>query len=192
MSRMKPERNDPCPCGSGKKYKKCCGALTRQSTSGQTEIKLASLKDPRRECGTCTACCDGWVRMNIHGHDVFPGKPCPYSTGHSCSIYENRPEYPCRKFVCGWLEKDSPLPEEYRPDKIGVIFVIMEWRGTPIYTLTPAGRDPGEDVLAWAREWSARTQRPFLYQLNGEWYAFGPPEFRKEMLEKIGRGEKLW
>jgi hypothetical protein len=23
---MKPGRNDPCPCGSGKKYKKCCGA----------------------------------------------------------------------------------------------------------------------------------------------------------------------
>jgi uncharacterized protein YchJ len=22
----KTERNDPCPCGSGKKYKKCCGA----------------------------------------------------------------------------------------------------------------------------------------------------------------------
>ncbi|MGH9545975.1 MAG: SEC-C metal-binding domain-containing protein [Terriglobales bacterium] len=21
-------RNDPCPCGSGKKYKKCCGALS--------------------------------------------------------------------------------------------------------------------------------------------------------------------
>ena len=21
-----PERNEPCPCGSGKKYKKCCGA----------------------------------------------------------------------------------------------------------------------------------------------------------------------
>ncbi|MCK5179714.1 MAG: SEC-C domain-containing protein [Candidatus Omnitrophica bacterium] len=19
------QRNDPCPCGSGKKYKKCCG-----------------------------------------------------------------------------------------------------------------------------------------------------------------------
>lgn len=22
----RPGRNDPCPCGSGKKYKKCCGA----------------------------------------------------------------------------------------------------------------------------------------------------------------------
>ena len=21
----RPERNDPCPCGSGKKYKRCCG-----------------------------------------------------------------------------------------------------------------------------------------------------------------------
>jgi SEC-C motif-containing protein len=23
---VKAGRNDPCPCGSGKKYKKCCGA----------------------------------------------------------------------------------------------------------------------------------------------------------------------
>jgi len=22
-------RNDPCPCGSGKKYKKCCGRLEK-------------------------------------------------------------------------------------------------------------------------------------------------------------------
>lgn len=24
-SAKQPNRNDPCPCGSGKKYKKCCG-----------------------------------------------------------------------------------------------------------------------------------------------------------------------
>ena len=27
-SPKRPGRNDPCNCGSGKKYKKCCGALT--------------------------------------------------------------------------------------------------------------------------------------------------------------------
>jgi uncharacterized protein len=27
-SSAKVGRNDPCPCGSGKKYKKCCGAAT--------------------------------------------------------------------------------------------------------------------------------------------------------------------
>lgn len=26
-TRVKVQRNDPCPCGSGKKYKKCCGRL---------------------------------------------------------------------------------------------------------------------------------------------------------------------
>ena len=26
ISDKKAGRNDPCPCGSGKKYKKCCGA----------------------------------------------------------------------------------------------------------------------------------------------------------------------
>ena len=27
----KVQRNDPCPCGSGKKYKKCCGAANNSS-----------------------------------------------------------------------------------------------------------------------------------------------------------------
>ncbi len=26
-------RNDPCICGSGKKYKKCCGSLKKQATA---------------------------------------------------------------------------------------------------------------------------------------------------------------
>ncbi|MBO4251054.1 MAG: SEC-C domain-containing protein [Clostridia bacterium] len=25
MIAIAPKRNDPCPCGSGKKYKNCCG-----------------------------------------------------------------------------------------------------------------------------------------------------------------------
>ena len=32
----KPGRNDPCPCGSGKKYKKCCG---QNESSHQIEQK---------------------------------------------------------------------------------------------------------------------------------------------------------
>jgi len=30
---MKTGRNDPCPCGSGKKYKKCCGSVEAQMTA---------------------------------------------------------------------------------------------------------------------------------------------------------------
>ena len=28
------KRNDPCPCGSGKKYKKCCGAQEQSPLAG--------------------------------------------------------------------------------------------------------------------------------------------------------------
>jgi len=34
-------RNDPCPCGSGKKYKKCCGAtLTTGLSKNKTEESI--------------------------------------------------------------------------------------------------------------------------------------------------------
>ena len=30
---MKAGRNDPCPCGSGKKYKKCCLGKNREASA---------------------------------------------------------------------------------------------------------------------------------------------------------------
>lgn len=34
----KPGRNDPCPCGSGKKFKKCCGKEKKLSTRSASVI----------------------------------------------------------------------------------------------------------------------------------------------------------
>ena len=34
-------RNDPCPCGSGKKYKKCC--LTKDQKSDQEAVSTGSM-----------------------------------------------------------------------------------------------------------------------------------------------------
>jgi len=43
MSSQLPGRNEPCPCGSGKKYKKCCGALSspRSPQGGKKELDSA-------------------------------------------------------------------------------------------------------------------------------------------------------
>ena len=30
----------------------------------------------KKECGTCTKCCEGWLGANIKGHEMYPGKPC--------------------------------------------------------------------------------------------------------------------
>jgi hypothetical protein len=173
-------RNDPCPCGSGKKYKKCHGAV----------IPVAPVAS--RECGTCTACCDGWVIGTIEGHEMRPGTPCYFRGEGCCTIYERRPQKPCRDFICGWLQKGSPFPEDWRPDRSGVMVIPMKWRGRDAYVLRHAGRDPDESMLAWMREMSLRTGRPFFYEIGGERFGFGPPEFQQEMAERVARGEALW
>ena len=109
-----------------------------------------------------------------------------------CSVYERRPTDPCRNFVCGWLLPDSPLPDEFRPDKLGVIFIRIAWRGRPAWILVSAGRDPDEELLEWMRRYSMRTGSPFFYAQAGEKLGFGPVEFQQEMLMKAQRGERMW
>ena len=51
-------RNDPCPCGSGKKYKKCCGAQGSVILSGVATSRseaAAQSKDPYQLNETCSA-----------------------------------------------------------------------------------------------------------------------------------------
>jgi hypothetical protein len=131
---MTPGRNDPCPCGSGKKYKKCHGAVI-------------ALQATQRACGTCTACCDGWVVGTIEGHEMKPGTPCHFRGEGCCTIYGRRPKEPCRNFVCGWLAPDSPFPESFRPDQLGVMIIRTRWREKPAFILCSAGRDPDEALM---------------------------------------------
>ena len=100
--------------------------------------------------------------------------------------------HPCRAFVCGWLQPDSPFPDDFRPDRLGVMMIRMRWRGRDAYVMRSAGRDPDVGLLAWMRAYSERTGSPFFYEVEGERYGFGPAEFQIEMGEKVARGEALW
>jgi hypothetical protein len=173
-------RNDPCPCGSGRKYKKCHGAV------------IAIAPKDARACGTCTACCDGFVTGVIEGHEMKPGTPCYFRGEGCCTIYDRRPKEPCRDFMCGWIVPGSVFPEDWRPDKLGVMVIPMKWRGRDAYVLRSAGRDPDDAMVAWMQALSARTGSPFFYERGGERFGYGPPEFQVEMAERVGRGERLW
>jgi len=146
----------------------------------------------KRECGSCTACCDGWVKGTIEGHDMFPGQPCFFRGRGCCAIYERRPADPCRNFVCGWLHAQSPFPDDFRPDRLGVLIIPIRWRDRIAYILRSAGRDPDEALLGWMRAFSVKTERPFFYEQNGERFGFGPREFQVEMLARLERDERLW
>lgn len=41
----KPSRNEPCSCGSGKKYKKCCGAAATAGGLPHTQAERAAAFD---------------------------------------------------------------------------------------------------------------------------------------------------
>lgn len=147
-----------------------------------------------RDCGACTACCDGWLKITVHGHPVYPGKPCPFSSGHHCTIYETRPQDPCRGFVCGWLARGSPLPDWMRPDRAGVIVLAASftWRGLSVDVAVPVGAGAKPEALKWLTAFGTASGRPLIYRIGEDWYAFGPPAFQTEMQERIGRGEQLW
>ncbi len=178
---MKPGRNDPCSCGSGAKYKKCCGRV----------IPLA-VAPGQRECGTCTACCDGWLVCTVLGQEIKPGTGCKFIQEHRCSIYSERPESPCRSFTCAWSAPDSPFDDAFRPDRLGVIIIRISWRDQQAYLLRSAGRDPDPQLLAWMQSFSVKTGRPFFYEIAGEKLGFGPPLFQQDMLDRAQRGEPMW
>jgi hypothetical protein len=147
-----------------------------------------------RTCGSCTACCDGWLQIEVRGHHIRPGKPCPFSVGNHCSIYSERPQHPCREFICGWLIASSPLPEWMRPDKSDMIMLAANffWRGLPVDVLVAVGDRPKKKAMDWLMKFSAEKKRLLIYQVKEDWFAFGPPAFQAEVSERIARGEKPW
>ncbi len=48
MDAMKIGRNDPCPCGTGQKYKKCCAAKDAAARSAQFAAEQAELLATRK------------------------------------------------------------------------------------------------------------------------------------------------
>lgn len=147
-----------------------------------------------RICGDCTACCDGWLKIEVRGHQIFPGRACPFSSAHQCTIYKDRPDDPCRQFVCGWLVDSSPLPEWMRPDKANMILLPANfiWRGLPVDVAVAAGESPRRKALDWLTKFSLEKKRLLIYQSQKDWFAFGPPAFQSDIAEKMAKGEKPW
>ncbi len=74
-----------------------------------------------RECGDCTACCDGHIIGNSYGNVFGYQKPCAFLVHKLCSIYPDRPKS-CHDFQCAWTQKI--LPEWMKPSICGVLVSV--------------------------------------------------------------------
>jgi hypothetical protein len=157
-----------------------------------------------RECQPCTGCCDGWLQIRVNGEPVYPGHPCPHSTGKGCNDYANRPIDPCVHFECGWRKDGSPLPEWMKPSnaRVIVLFDQTHWRGIPVDFAVPVGRRIPPRALNWLKQFAQAHGRALLYSEqmveNGKFTvkqavaAYGPPAFQEDIAQRMSRGEKLW
>ena len=66
------------------------------------------------------------------------------------------------------------------------------WHGLPVDVVVAVGDRPKRKALDWLMKFSAEQKRPLIYQMDEDWFAFGPPAFQAEIAERIGRGEKPW
>ncbi len=142
--------------------------------------------------------------MVINGHAVYPGHPCPHSTGQGCDDYANRPRDPCINFNCGWVVPGSPLPDWMKPDraKVIVIFNRTRWNGLPVDAAVPVGHRIPPRALDWLKRFAQQQGRPLLfseqvkeqgvYQREQLFSAHGPPAFREHVERLLAAGKPLW
>lgn len=142
--------------------------------------------------------------MTIKGHPVYPGRPCPHSTGKGCDDYANRPLDPCINFNCGWLVAGSPLPDWMKPDnaRVIVIFNKTTWQGLPVDVAVPVGRRIPPRALNWLKAFAEQHGRPLLFSeqvKEGKGYsreqlfmAHGPAAFQQHVNQLLKAGKPLW
>lgn len=160
--------------------------------------------DEIRTCQQCTACCDGWVRIDVAGYEASPGKPCVHATKFGCGDYTNRPVNPCRQFECEWVKNESLLPEWMKPceSKVLLIFDKFNFSDVPVYLAAPVGEVIPPKTLAWVKEFAEKNGHPLVFFDNkmvkdefiGEvvTHVHGPAQFQKYIRVKIEAGEVSW
>ena len=81
-----------------------------------------------RQCGECQLCCFVYTVPEMEKPRM---EPCKHQCDQGCAIHnEPRPEL-CTAFRCEWIESESPLPDEFRPDKCGMMFQLRPVTGWP-------------------------------------------------------------
>ena len=142
-----------------------------------TQVQIRSTK---RSCNGCTKCCEGNLSGIAYGHAFYKGRPCFFSSCNGCSIYEDRPENPCKSYSCNWLE-NSDVPEWMKPDKVNAIVSKKQVHGIDYLELVEAGDVMQAKVLSWFMTYALGKNLNILWQVEGGNNWLGSKEFVKAM-----------
>ncbi len=131
----------------------------------------------KRNCDGCTACCDGWLNGQAHGHGFWPGRKCHFVGTAGCSIYSNRPDDPCKSYKCEWLINEI-IPEWMKPDQCKVILTTRKIGDIAYIEAKEAGHKLDSSVLSWlVISYLNGIIENVSYEIAGGWNHIGSKEF---------------
>jgi hypothetical protein len=144
--------------------------------------RTSQLIDYKRHCDGCTMCCEGWLTGESHGYEFYPGLPCHFVGCNGCSIYENRPDEPCKSFACSWLN-DNFLPEWFKPNQSNLICNWEEWEKNCYFlSVIECGKQIEAKYLNWLKKTSNyTTDFNVRYTISGTIYYLGSDKFLQYM-----------
>lgn len=152
------------------------------------QLKGIPIVQADRTCDGCTACCEGWASGVAHGHMFYPGRKCHYVSDWGCTIYEDRPEQPCKTFKCLWLT-DSRIPMWLKPNKTFALLVQENIKGISYVTIKEMGCKLDSSVLSWVvLAIQNKDMTNVRYELDGGWNFLGTKEFIDMMQGKMAAG----
>jgi len=145
-------------------------------------ISSLTMQNRKRECDGCTECCQGWLQGVAHGKSFYPGKPCHFVSATGCSIYEDRPQNPCKHFRCGWLDELNLFPEWLKPNKAKIIAQKLRTKsGVEFYEITECGQKIDASVLNHLILTALSGGANFRIQIGGGWANYGDQKFLSDM-----------
>ena len=131
-----------------------------------------------RKCGSCHKCCEGHLRGEAHGHTFWQSRKCHFLCAAGCSIYETRPDVPCKSYKCMWLkDEEQQIPEWMKPDEANAILTWRNVKKVQFIELIEAGENMRAEVLRWAIQYALNNKLNIHYQVNSGWNKIGDPEF---------------
>jgi hypothetical protein len=136
-----------------------------------------------RSCDGCTKCCDGWLHGEAHGHKFYPGRKCHFVTSNGCSIYEKRPDVPCKSFRCVWLD-DEAIPSWMKPSLSNVIITQRTYKDIKYLEVFETGQKMDSSALSWLVQYCLSNKINVKYQIDGGWNWIGSTEFSNALIEK--------
>lgn len=140
-------------------------------------MKVILILDNKRQCGSCTKCCEGWLPGEVNGYKFWPGRPCHYQGDGKCEIYTTRPDDPCKSYQCAWLA-DETIPEWLKPSKSNVILSYGSIAGEQYVDASETGAKMDSSVLSWLLlNYINGKYKNVSYRINGAVHRVGTPNF---------------